>query len=64
MFSVIFTLPISYTIVMFGYTYAQVFQSKLHGFLLSTLIVYFGSLAGGVVSFLISRYLLKEFVKE
>lgn len=62
--SIVFTLPISYTIVMLGYTYCQVFDSKLYGFLFSVPIIYFGCLAGALCSFLLSRYLFRDFIKE
>jgi len=56
-FSIVFTIPISYTIVMLGYAYSQVFDSKLYGFLFSVPIVYVGCLTGAFFAFLISRYL-------
>lgn len=62
--SVAFTMPISYTIVMLGYTYSQVFDSKLHGFLFSVPIVYAGTLLGALFSFLLSRYFLRDFITE
>lgn len=60
----IFAIPISYTIVILGYTYAQVFDSKLYGLLFTIPIVYFGCLLGGMISFLLSRYLFKDFIKQ
>ena len=63
-FSVIFTIPISYTIVMLGYTYTQVFESKLHGFLFSVPIVFSGTVIGGLLAFMLSRYLFKDFIKD
>lgn len=63
-FSVIFTIPISYTIMMLGYTYTQVFQSKLYGFLFSVPIVFTGTVLGGLGAFMLSRYLFKDFIKE
>lgn len=63
-FSVVFTLPISYTIIMLGYTYSQVFQSKLYGFLFSVPIVFVGSYLGALIAFVLSRYLFKDFIKD
>ena len=63
-FSVVFTLPISYTIVMLSYTYSQVFSSKFYGFVFTVPIVYTGCLSGAFVTFVISRYLFKDLIKE
>ena len=63
-FSVIFSLPISYTIVMLSYTYASVFNSKIYGFLFSVPTVFIGCISGSIISFLLSRYLLKDFIRE
>lgn len=63
-FSIVFTIPISYTIIMLGYTYAQVFDSKLYGLLFSVPIIYIGCLSGAMISFLLSRYLFKDFIKD
>jgi uncharacterized membrane protein YdjX (TVP38/TMEM64 family) len=63
-FSVVFTLPISYTIVMLSYTYSQVFNSNFYGFAFTVPIVYVGSMSGALVTFIISRYLFKGLIKE
>ena len=63
-FSVVFTIPISYTIMMLGYTYTQVFNSKLYGLLFSVPIVFTGTVIGGLLAFMLSRYLFKDFIKE
>jgi len=63
-FSVVLTIPISYSIIMLGYTYSQVFNSKLDGFLISVPIVYFGCLFGALLSFLVSRYMFQNFIKQ
>ena len=63
-FSIIFTLPISYTVVILGYTYSQIFRSKLTGFLFSVPIVFTGCLLGALLAFLLSRYLFKNFIRE
>ena len=63
-FSVIFTIPISYTIMMLGYTYTQVFNSKLYGFLFAVPIVFTGTVLGGLGAFMLSRYLFKDFIKD
>ena len=62
--SVVLTLPVSYSIIMLGYTYAQVFDSKLYGFLFSVPIIYTGCLTGAFFAFLISRYLFQDFIKD
>ena len=49
---------------MLGYTYAQVFNSKLYGFLFSVPIVYVGSELGALSAFLVSRYMFKDFIKD
>jgi uncharacterized membrane protein YdjX (TVP38/TMEM64 family) len=56
-FSVMFMIPISYTIVMLGYTYTTAYNSKLYGFLFSVPIVYLGCLLGAFFAFFVSRYL-------
>ena len=61
-FSVMWTIPISYTIIMLGYTYSQVFDSKLTGFLFSVPIVYVGCLTGAFLTFITSRYLFGGFI--
>jgi uncharacterized membrane protein YdjX (TVP38/TMEM64 family) len=63
-FQVIFTIPISYTIIMLGYTYTQVFNSKIYGMLFSVPIVFTGTVLGGLVAFMLSRYLFKDYIKE
>jgi len=63
-FSVVLTIPIFYTIVMLGCTYTQVFDSKLYGMLFSVPIVFTGTVCGGLVAFLLSRYLFKDFIKD
>lgn len=62
--SIIFTIPISYIIIMLGYTYSQVFKSKFYGFLFSVPIVYVGSELGATLSFLLSRYLFRDFIHQ
>lgn len=49
---------------MLGYTYAQVFESKFYGLLFSIPIIYIGCLSGAMVSFLLSRYLFRDFIKQ
>ena len=61
--SITFTIPISYTIIMLGYTYAQVFNSKLYGLLFSVPIILTGCLSGAIVAFLMSRYMFRDFMK-
>jgi uncharacterized membrane protein YdjX (TVP38/TMEM64 family) len=63
-FSVVLTIPIFYTIVMLGLTYSQVFDSKMYGFLFSVPIVFTGTVIGGLVAFMLSRYLFKDFIKD
>tara|TARA_B110000285_G_scaffold228575_1_gene291767 strand:- start:434 stop:1162 length:729 start_codon:yes stop_codon:yes gene_type:complete len=63
-FSVVLTIPIFYTIVMLGLTYSQVFDSKMYGFLFSVPIVFSGTVIGGLVAFMLSRYLFKDFIKD
>merc|ERR1719506_1251251 len=63
-FSIVFTIPISYTIIMLGYTYAQVFESKFYGLLFSIPIIYVGCLCGAMISFLLSRYLFRDFIQQ
>ena len=61
--SITFTIPISYTIIMLGYTYAQVFNSKLYGLLFSVPIIFTGCLSGAILAFLLSRYMFRDFIK-
>lgn len=62
--SIVLTVPISYSIVMIGYTYAQVYDSQFWGFVVAVPIIYLGSLLGALTAFVISRYLLKDFIKD
>jgi len=49
---------------MLAYTYSQVFDSKLYGFLFAVPIVYVGCICGATTTFIISRYLFKDVIKE
>ena len=62
--SIVFTVPISYSVIMLGYTYSQVYDSQWQGFLTVVPIIYSASILGGFVSFLISRYVFRDFIKE
>ena len=62
--SITFTLPTTCTHIMLGFTYSQVFQSQIKGFLFTVPIVEAGCLCGALSAFLLSRYLFKSFIKE
>ena len=62
--SSIFTLPTTFTHIMLGFTYSQVFQSQVKGFFFTVPVVLIGCLVGSVSAFLLSRYLFKDFVKQ
>ena len=61
--SVIIEIPIMYEVVMMSYSYAQVFNSPLHGFIITVPIVFVGAWFGMMTSFLISRYFLRDYVQ-
>ena len=48
---------------MMSYSYAQVFNSPLHGFIITVPIVFVGAWFGMMTSFLISRYFLRDYVQ-
>lgn len=62
--SIVLTMPISYTIIMIGFTYAQVYNSQTLGFLVAVPIIYTGSMLGAMCAFLVSRYLLRDFIND
>mmetsp|Transcript_8516 Transcript_8516/g.14350 ORF Transcript_8516/g.14350 Transcript_8516/m.14350 type:complete len:220 (+) Transcript_8516:223-882(+) len=62
--SAIFTLPTTFTHIMLGFTYSQVFQSQVKGFIFTVPIVLVGCLLGAALAFLLSRHLFKNFVKK
>jgi uncharacterized membrane protein YdjX (TVP38/TMEM64 family) len=61
--SVVFTLPTTFTHIMLGFTYSQVFQSQLKGFCFALPVIFVGCTLGAIAAFLLSRYLFKDFVK-
>lgn len=57
-------IPISYIMIMLGYTYSEVFGSKSQGFFFAVPIIFTGAIIGEYMAFTMSRYLFKDFVKE
>jgi uncharacterized membrane protein YdjX (TVP38/TMEM64 family) len=47
---------------MLGFTYSQVFHSKLSGFMFTIPVSMCGVLTGSLISFTLSRYLFKDMV--
>jgi uncharacterized membrane protein YdjX (TVP38/TMEM64 family) len=60
----VFMLPISQFHILIGFTYAQVFKSSWIGWQLAAPVAMLGSLAGASAAFFMSRYVLRDFVKE
>ena len=61
---VVLAPTIAYTHLFIGYTYAQVFKSVWKGYLFAIPVVWAGCMSGAFFAFLISRYLVKDFIKE
>ena len=61
--SVLVEIPIMYWVIMMGYTYSQVFNSQLNGFIITVPIVFTGCMAATITAFLVSRYLLRDYVQ-
>jgi uncharacterized membrane protein YdjX (TVP38/TMEM64 family) len=59
---VIIEIPIMYWVIMMSYSYAQVFNSPLHGFIITVPIVFIGAILGMMTAFVISRYFLRDYV--
>ena len=60
--TLVMTLPITLNHIMLGFTYSQVFQSKVKGFFFTIPISMSGVLLGSLISFSLSRYLFKQMV--
>ena len=60
--TLVMTLPITLNHIMLGFTYSQVFHSKLKGFAFTIPISMSGVLCGSLISFSLSRYLFKSMV--
>ena len=58
----VMTMPITLNHIMLGFTYSQVFKSKIKGFLFTIPISMSGVLIGSLLSFSLSRYLFKQMV--
>lgn len=58
----VMTMPITLNHIMLGFTYSQVFKSKIKGFLFTIPISMSGVLVGSLLSFSLSRYLFKQMV--
>ena len=56
------TLPVTLNHIMLGFTYSQVFKSKLHGFLFTIPVSMSGILTGSLISFSLSRYLFRKMI--
>lgn len=62
--TLVMTLPITLNHIMLGFTYSQVFHSKMKGFLFTIPVSMSGILTGSLISFSLSRYLFKELVTQ
>jgi len=60
--SIVIEIPIMYWVIMMSYSYAQVFNSQLRGFIFTVPIVFVGAMSGMVTTFVISRYFLRDYV--
>ena len=60
----VFTLPITFNHIMLGFTYSQVFHSKIEGLIFTIPVVMSGVLLGSVLSFLLSRFFFKDLVRQ
>jgi uncharacterized membrane protein YdjX (TVP38/TMEM64 family) len=55
-------MPIIQTHAMLGYTYSQVFNSYIWGYLFIFPVVYIGCLSGAFSAMMLSRYLFRDLV--
>jgi uncharacterized membrane protein YdjX (TVP38/TMEM64 family) len=62
--TLVMTLPITLNHIMLGFTYSQVFHSKMKGFLFTIPVSMCGILTGSLISFTLSRYLFKQLVTQ
>ena len=60
--SIIIEIPIMYWVIMMSYSYAQVFNSPMHVFIITVPIVFIGAMLGMITAFIISRYFLRDYV--
>jgi uncharacterized membrane protein YdjX (TVP38/TMEM64 family) len=61
---VIFLIPISQFHIILGFTYSQVFEDATKGFFFTVPITFVGTYLGANASFLVARYILRDFVKK
>ena len=60
---IVFMGPIAHMHLIVGYTYSEVFKSTTYGFLVGMPIAFSGSMIGAALSFILSRYFIKDYVK-
>lgn len=62
--TLVMTLPITLNHIMLGFTYSQVFHSKMRGFMFTIPVSMTGVLMGSLISFSLSRYLFRQMVTQ
>ena len=60
---IVFMGPIAHMHLIVGYTYSEVFKSTIYGFFVGMPIAFLGSMFGAALSFILSRYFIKDYVK-
>ncbi|TNV78193.1 hypothetical protein FGO68_gene3755 [Halteria grandinella] len=60
---IIFSMPFAFLTVPIGYAFHEAFEGKISGYIYAFFILSAGIMVGGVCSFLISRYLLRDCIK-
>lgn len=60
---IVFMGPIAHMHLIVGYTYSEVFKSTTYGFFVGMPIAFSGAMFGAALSFILSRYLMKDYVK-
>ena len=60
---IVFMGPIAHMHLIVGYTYSEVFKSTSYGFFVGMPIAFSGSMFGAGISFILSRYFIKDYVK-
>lgn len=63
-FLIIFILPITMLHLMVAFAYCKVFNSFWIGFAVATLVIFIGCMLGGVLAFILGRFMFADFIKR
>mmetsp|Transcript_44925 Transcript_44925/g.43495 ORF Transcript_44925/g.43495 Transcript_44925/m.43495 type:complete len:179 (-) Transcript_44925:211-747(-) len=61
---VVLTMPIMYLSIALGYAYSKAFGGNFEGYIWGFLIISIGIITGGIIAFLLSRYLFSNIIKK